>query len=384
MSIDTDFPATAKLTYLNAANVALMPRAASDYVEAWQRDIAENGSLNFDEVAEDLVFDKVRGAFAKLIGAGPHDIAVASSASEFVSSIAWAVMPPAGTRIVTTDIVFPSTSYPWARVARHTGAEMHYVAARDGVVDEEGLIAAIDERTSVVSISHVEYSTGQRFNLKRISDAAARVGAFFMVDASQSLGAVPLDVREVAIDALVTTSYKWLCGPFGVGLAYISPKRQQAMDPGITGWRSHSEIYDLQAERCVYHNDARRFEFSTMAYGCAGALAESIEYLHAIGIPNIMNRNLALADQLIRGISGLDIHVVSPLSREARSSIVSCKFPHIESKTVVQRLVEKQIFVSPRRDYFRISPHLYNTSRDIDRLVEELAAIGKVNKRASK
>lgn len=383
MSIDTDFPATAKLTYLNAANVALMPRSASDYVEAWQRDIAENGSLNFNEVAEDLVFDEVRAAFAKLIGANATDVAVASSASEFVASIAWAVMPPAGTRIVTTDIVFPSTSYPWARVSRHTGAEMHYVASRDGVIDEEELIAAIDDRTSVVSISHVEYSTGQRFNLKRIADAAVRVGAFFLVDASQSLGAVPLDVRKVAIDALVTTSYKWLCGPFGVGLAYISPKRQQTLDPGITGWRSHSEIYDLQAERCVYHNDARRFEFSTMAYGCAGALARSLEYLRAIGISNIMSRNLALVDQLIAGLSGLDIKMVSPLASETRSSIISCKFPDIESKTIVKLLEQKQIFVSPRRDYFRISPHLYNTSRDIDRLIEELRAIRKSDRRAS-
>ncbi|WP_054313338.1 aminotransferase class V-fold PLP-dependent enzyme [Mesorhizobium sp. 1M-11] len=381
MSIDTDFPATAKLTYLNAANVALMPRSASDTVEAWQRDIAENGSLNFDEVAEDLVFDEVRGAFARFIGATSTDVAVASSASEFVSSIAWAVMPKAGTRIVTTDIVFPSTSYPWARVARHTGAEMHYVASTDDVVDEDQLIAAIDDRTSVVSISHVEYSTGQRFDLKRISDAAARVGAFFLVDASQSLGAVPLDVSEVAIDALVTTSYKWLCGPFGVGLAYISPRRQQTLDPGITGWRFHSEIYNLQAQRCVYHNDARRFEFSTMAYGCAAALAKSIDYLQEIGVSNIMRRNLALADQLVKGISDLDIHLATPLAPEARSSIVSGKFRHIESKSVVRKLVEKQIFVSPRRDYFRVSPHLYNTPRDIDRLVEELAVIGKAGPR---
>lgn len=114
MSIETDFPAAAKLTYLNAASVALMPRSASDYAEAWQRDIAENGTQNFDEVAEDRVFDEVRAAFAKLIGATATDIAVASSASEFVASIAWAVMPPAGTRIVTTDIIFPSTAYPWA------------------------------------------------------------------------------------------------------------------------------------------------------------------------------------------------------------------------------------------------------------------------------
>jgi len=375
MPIETDFPAAAKMTYLNAASVALMPRVASDYAAAWQQDIAENGTLNFDEVAEDRVFDDLRAAFARLIAASPTDIAVASSASELIASVAWAVMPCAGSRIVTTDIVFPSTAYPWARVARHTGAEMVYVAARDGVIDEEELIAAIDDRTSVVSISHVEYSTGQRYDLGRIAAAAARVGAFFMVDASQSVGAVPLDVSKLDVDALVTTSYKWLCGPFGAGLAYISPRRQKALDPGITGWRSHDEVYDLRAERCVFHADARRFEFSTMAYGCAGALARSVEYLHAVGIEDIMRRNLALLDRLVEGISALDIRVISPLSSGARSSIISCRFPHIPSKEVVQRLGKKRIIVSPRRDYFRISTHLYNTVDDVDRLVQELTAI---------
>lgn len=377
MPIKTDFPAAAKMTYLNAASVALMPRSASDYAAAWQQDIAENGTLNFDEVAEDRVFDELRAEFAGLIGASPTDIAVASSASELIASVAWAIMPRAGTRIVTTDVVFPSAAYPWARVARHTGAEIFYVAARDGVVDEEEFIAAIDDRTSVVSLSHVEYSTGQRHNLSRIAAAANRVGAFLLVDASQSVGSVPLDVREVAVDALVTTSYKWLCGPFGVGLAYVSPRWQKRLDPGITGWRSHAEVYDLRAERCVFNDDARRFEFSTMAYGCAGALARSVEYLRAVGVANIMRRNLALLDRLIEGISGLDVKVISPLSPEARSSIISCRFPHIRSKAVVQLLGKKQIILSPRRDCFRISPHLYNTPHDVDRLVEELTAIAK-------
>ena len=375
MLVEDDFPAATRSTYLNAASVALMPRCASDYLESWQRDIAENGTQNFDEEAEDRVFDELRSAFAKLIGATAADIAVASSASEFIASIAWAVMPPAKTRIVTTDIVFPSTAYPWARVARHTGAEMLYVAAHDGVIDEEQLLAAIDDRTSVVSICHVEYSTGQRLNIQRIAQAARRVGAFLMVDASQSIGSVPLDVQGLPIDALVTTSYKWLCGPFGVGLAYIAPHRQKTLDPGITGWRSHSEVYDLRAERCIYHNDARRFEFSTMAYGCAGALVKSIEYLGAIGISQIMNRNLALIDRFVEGVAGLGVKVYSPMSQDARSSIVSCRLRDVHSKSVIKSLAASRIVAAPRRDYFRISPHLYNTSSDVDRLVEALAAI---------
>src|SRR5207302_4863098 len=208
-----DFPAAAKGPYLNAASVALMLGAAEAASNAWQRDLAENGTRNFDEVAEAEVFDQLRTSFAGLIGAQPHDIAVASSATELIASLAWALMPAAGRTIVTTDIVFPTTAYPWARVARHTGAELYFVRAENGVIDEDGLLAAIDDRTAVVAACHVEYATGQRYALDRLGAAARRVGAFLLVDASQSLGSVPLSVAETPVDALVTTSYKWLCGP---------------------------------------------------------------------------------------------------------------------------------------------------------------------------
>ena len=375
MQNNNEFPASLKSTYLNSASAALMPRVASDYLEAWQRDIAENGTLNFDEAAEAKAFDELRHAFAQMLACASTDVAVASSASEFIASIAWAVMPPAGTKIVTTDIVFPSTAYPWARVARHTGAQMHFVAAEGGIVDEDALIGAIDERTSVVSICHVEYSTGQRFDLKRIGAAAKNVGAFLLVDGSQSVGAVPIDVREAQIDALVTTSYKWLCGPFGVGLAYLSPKWQSTLDPGITGWRSHADVYDLRADRCIYHNDARRFEFSTMAYGCAGSLSKSIAYLNAYGLSNITERNTSLIDRLLKNIGALEINVVSPMTPKMRSSIVSLKIPRLSNGQVIQQLGSRGIIASPRRDYIRVSPHFYNSESDIDRLTDALASI---------
>lgn len=377
MSISDDFPAARRSRYLNAASVALMPRSASERVEAWQRDIAENGTLNFDEVAEDKVFDDLRAGFGRLIGAGAHDIAVASSASEFIASLAWAVMPPKGTKIVTTDVIFPSTAYPWSRVARHTGAEMQFVAARNGVIDEEELIAAIDDRTSVVSICHVEYSSGQRFDLKRLVAAARRVGAFLLVDASQSAGTVPIDVRQEAVDALVTTSYKWLCGPFGVGLAYVAPRWQTRLDPGITGWRSHAEVYDLRADRCVYHDDARRFEFSTMAYGCALGLAEGIKYVGAVGVERIFAANLALVDRLLAGLRDLDVEVISPMAAGARSPIVSIRVPGVPQRSLISQLAAKGIVASPRRDYVRFSPHLYNTIDDID---ETIAALRKLER----
>ena len=375
MNVTDEFPASQKSTYLNSASVALMPRVASTYLEAWQRDISENGTLNFDEVAEEAAFDQVRSAFSAMIGCRPNDIAVASSASEFIASIAWAVMPPANTRIVTTEIIFPSTAYPWARVARHTGAQIHFVKANDDVIDEDELIQAIDKRTSVVSLCHVEYSTGQRYDLKRIGAAAKAVGAFFLVDASQSAGAVPIDVGLTDVDALVTTSYKWLCGPFGVGLVYLAPKWQTVLDPGITGWRSNAAVYDLRADRCQYHDDARRLEFSTMAYGCAGALAKSIAYLQSFGVPNIMKHNVALVDRLVLNIEPCGIQVVSPMEAGARSSIVSLRIPRLPSKQVVQRLAAHGIVTSPRRDYVRVSPHFYSGDKDVDQLIAALKSI---------
>jgi cysteine desulfurase/selenocysteine lyase len=375
MNVTDEFPASQKSTYLNSASVALMPRVASTYLEAWQRDISENGTLNFDEVAEEAAFDEVRSAFSAMIGCRPHDIAVASSASEFIASIAWAVMPSANTKIVTTEIIFPSTAYPWARVARHTGAQIHYVKANNDVIDEEELIQAIDERTSVVSICHVEYSTGQRYDLKRIGAAAKAVGAFFLVDASQSAGAVPIDVGLTDVDALVTTSYKWLCGPFGVGLVFLAPRWQTVLDPGITGWRSNAAVYDLRADRCQYHDDARRLEFSTMAYGCAGALAKSIAYLQSFGVPKIMKHNVALIDRLVSNIEPFGIQVVSPMEAGARSSIVSLRIPRLASKKVVQRLAAHGIVTSPRRDYVRVSPHFYSGDKDVDQLIAALKSI---------
>ena len=370
-----DFPAATERVYLNAASVALMPRPASDAVAAWYADLAEHGTLHFDEAAEDRVFDDLRAGFAGLIGARPQDAAVASSATELIQSLAWALSPKAGRTIVTTEVVFPTTAYPWARVARHSGASLRFVPAPGGVVDEDQLIAAIDDSTAVVSVCQVEYSTGQRYDLNRLADRARRAGAFLLIDASQSLGSIPFDVAETPVDAVVTTSYKWLCGPFGVGLLYLAPEWQALLDPGIVGWRTHVEMWDLRADRCVAHQDARRFQFSTMAYGCAVGLARSIDYLCAAGIPRVFAHTLALGDRLVAGLQELGWELVSPQHPNARSAIVSARMPGRSPEDVVHHLGRAGVVASARRDLVRFSPHLYNTSDDIERALEALRGI---------
>jgi selenocysteine lyase/cysteine desulfurase len=366
------FPAALRRTYLNSASVALMPTLAERAVSDWQRDLAEHGTENFDEVAEDQVFDDLRATFAGLIGAGPTDVAIASCATELIASVAWAVSPGPGRNVIATEIGFPSTAYPWARVARATGAELRFVPATDGVIDEHRLLETIDAQTAAVSISSVEYSNGQRYDLARVAEAAHRVGAFVLIDASQSLGAVPLWVADAPVDAIVTTSYKWLCGPFGVGLLYLAPEWQARLDPGLVGWRSHAEIYNLRADRCVMRTDARRFEFATMAYGAAIGLERSIAYLRQIGIDRIFDYDIALGDRLTAGLHRFGAAIVSPAGRAARSPIVSARFPGRDPREIVRALGTAGVVVSARRDVVRFSPHLYTSEADIDRALGAL------------
>lgn len=367
-----DFPATSQSTYLNSASVALMYSGCQQAIDGWNRDLAENGTINFDEHAEQTIFDELHRGFARLVKATAEDIAVASSATEQLSSLAWAVMPPAGTKILTAGIVFPTTIYPFARVARHTGAEIQFIPGENGYTDPQKLLEAIDDQTSVVCLSHVEFSSGQKYDLREFADVCKKHGALLIVDATQSAGAVPIDGPASGADAIISGGYKWLCGPFGASVMYLAPHLQRSLDPGLIGFRSNKDIWKLDVEYQDFPDSAHRFEFSTMAYGCAVGLAESVGYLADVGVDNIHAHNLELADRLLDGLDSLGATVVSPRNAAERTSIVSALLPNVASKDVVAHLNKANIVISPRREFFRFSPHLYNCSDDIDQAVAEL------------
>ncbi|MGB1253007.1 MAG: aminotransferase class V-fold PLP-dependent enzyme [Candidatus Promineifilaceae bacterium] len=368
-----DFPAANKSTYLNSASVALMYRGCQTAIDDWNTDLAENGTINFNEHAEQTVFGDLHSAFARLLNATTDDIAVASSATEQLTTLAWAIMPPAGSSVLTTGIVFPTTIYPFTRVARHTGATIRFVPGENGYTDPQKLLDAIDENTSVVCLSHVEFGSGQRYNLRQFADACHANGALLIVDATQSAGAIPIDAPASGADVIISAGYKWLCGPFGASVMYVAPHLQRTLDPGIIGFRSNKDIWQLAVDQQDYPNTAQRFEFSTMAYGCAVGLAKSVHYLADVGVEKIQAHNLKLADRLLEGLDALGAQVVSPRNSAERSSIISAKFANIDSKQVAAHFNQANVIISPRRDLFRFSPHLYNSSDDINHALTELS-----------
>jgi len=354
-----DFPASRKSVYLNTASVCLMYSGAERAVVEWTHDLAENGTIHFDEVAEERAFATLHASAARLFNCRPEEIAVGSSATELLASLAWAVAPAAGRNIVSTSLEFPSTVYPWARVARQTGAEVRLGPLADDLID------LIDRGTAVVCVSDAIYSTGQRLDVAGLAEAAHRNGALLVIDATQSAGGIPIDVGALGVDALITASYKWLCGPFGVAVMYLAPHLHERLEPGLVGFRSHERMWDLGADRLKLPPNAHRFEFSTMAYGCAPGLASSIDYLLRLDIGRIFSRNKRLADLLIEGLRERNGEILSPTDDGARSSIVATRFAGTDVRILAKRLNEAGIVVSARRNVLRFSPHLYNDADDI-------------------
>tara|TARA_B000000475_G_scaffold7999_1_gene7350 strand:- start:2275 stop:3414 length:1140 start_codon:yes stop_codon:yes gene_type:complete len=368
----SDFPSTSTFCYLNAANVSLTYSEANRINQQWFEDLSLNGSNNFTEEAEEEVFKEVHKSAASFINAKPYEIAGGSSATELLCSFAWSYSPQKGENIVSTSSSFPSTVYPWSRVAKSTGAQIRLAKSKNGYSSINAISSLIDQNTSVVCISHTEFSNGHTYDLYVLAELAHKKDAILVVDATQSAGAIPIDVEKDKIDVLVTGAYKWLCAPFGSAFMYIRHNLAKKLNPGLVGFRSHKNMWDLDATRLRYNDDVSKYEFSTLAFGCILGLSESLKYLNTIGIDKIYNYNLFLTDHLIEGLKQLDAKIISTDKCVNRSPIITAKFKNKDSESIINDLRCANIFISQRKEWVRFSPHFYNTLEDIDLVISEI------------
>jgi selenocysteine lyase/cysteine desulfurase len=224
-----------------------------------------------------------------------------------------------------------------------------------------------------VCLSHVEYGTGQTYDLERFAKVGHRHGAICVVDVTQSAGQVPIDVAASGIDAAAASTYKWLCGPFGTGFMYVSDALQK-LNPGIVGWRSHKDMWDFQATRLEMPDSAKRYEFGTMAYGNVLGATQALNYLLDRTIEKIHAHNAAIAGQLRQGLESMGAEVLSPKNPAECSATVAARFPGKDSASFARELKVNKVIASLRRDFIRFSPHLYNSSADIERGLASIQA----------
>jgi len=275
--------------------------------------------------------------------------------------------------VVITDVEYPANRYPWTDLIR-LGVEVVEAKQQDDQrIAVEDVLSLIDERTRVVAISHVQFASGFRIDLRPIADAVHAVGGLLCVDAIQSVGVLPVDVQQMGIDFLSADGHKWMLGPEGAGFLYCHEDLAPQVTPPIAGWMGRVDAlnYDSYDER--YQPDARRFE--TGCWNIAGlrALGASLSLLEEVGIDTVWQRVDALCEYLRGGLAEKGYRVVTPGGAGERSEIVSFMAPPgLDPQAVVKQLELRNIILALRGGRLRASPHFYNNAEQVDRLVDAL------------
>jgi selenocysteine lyase/cysteine desulfurase len=363
-----DLPVLAELTYLNTASAGLVPRSVTAAAHAFETGLADRGTTGMDEVAEIALYETARAGAARLFNAPADTIALASSMTEALCQVAWWLRPQAPANVVSTDVDFPSNTYPWYRIGQDTGLEVRLVPVLDDPhgFDIERIAGYVDNHTAAINISHVQFLTGHRLDLGPLARLAHAHDALLIVDATQSAGQVPIDVTTDDVDVLLTGSYKWLCSTFGAALCYIRPELLEQFNPPFVGWRSAPVPYALKTEWQGLAAGARRMEFSTMSYTAVVALGAAVDQVLKLRPDAILQHNLALTTRLIEGLTDLGAQLLTPPQDDRRAGTVTARFPGRDSEQIAADLTSRGIIVSPRVGSTRYSAHYYNTSDDID------------------
>ena len=361
-----EFPLTEECTLLDHAATSPLPgrtRAAmARFIE--MRRFVNQAWEEYKTLDQDL-----RQALGQLINASPEEIAFVQNTAEGLNIAAHAIPFQPGDNVVFCDMEYPANVYPWMNLERR-GVEARIIPHREGGLALDDLEEYVDQRTRVVAASSVEFLTGFRNDLKGIGEFCKARGLYFVVDGIQSLGVIPLDVRECQIDMLSCGGPKWLMGPCGLGFFFCRRELIAEMIPAYAGADCVVDALNFRDYNLTFLPTAKRFEPGTGNYvGKVGLLA-SVSLLLEVGIEKIHRRTLDLTDVLIEDLQQRGYQIASCLRPEHRSAIVS--FPTSNVKADHEKLIANKVFVSRRENYIRVSPHGYNTEEEVLRVGQVL------------
>lgn len=363
-----EFPILETCTHLISHSLGAMPRRAADglarYADTWNR----RGIRAWEEGWWDLP-RQVGDALAGAIDAPPGTIAMHPNVSVAVAQVLSALAPSAGrNRVVFSDMNFPSVMYVLRAHARRD-LEVLTVPSRDGVsVELDDLLAAIDERTLLVPISHVLFRSGFVQDAAAVCARAREVGARVLLDVYQSAGCVPLDLEGWGCDFAVGGSVKWLCGGPGAGWLYVRRDLHDALEPAITGWAAHEEPFAFDPGPMRYARGVERFATGTPNVPALHAARAGYEIVAEVGVPRIRAASVRRTERIVALADDAGIAVRSPRDPARRGGSVVLDVPH--GARVVAELARREILVDHRPGAgIRVSAHFYNTDDEVDRCI---------------
>ena len=356
------FPVTKNVIYFNHAAVGPLSSRACEAMEGHARDQREFGALHWSEWYAE--YERLRASAARLIGANPREIAILKNTSEGISFVAEGLRWREGDNVVTTALEFPSNWTPWKHLERR-GVEVRVAA----LPEVETIEPLVDERTRVVTVSSVAFHNGFAADVNQIGEFCARRKVLFCVDAIQSVGVLPIDVRRANIAFLASDGHKWMCGSEGAALFYVAAEHRDKLEVVENGWTNIDRRGKFLLSPTDLLPDARRFEAGSLNTNGVYGLRAAIDLLLEIGIDAISARALAVAGRLATGLESIGWTVASP--QPLRSPIVGATPPGVE-RTLLQwhrYLEENGVVCAPREGLLRLSPHFYNVEGEVDRVI---------------
>ena len=363
------FPVTENYIYMNHAGIAPLSLRARNAMREFLNDATDDGAIHSEDWA--ATAEACRQSAAKLIHATVNEIAFMKNTTQGILLAANGIDWHEGENVVTTAVEFPANVYPWWSLKERYGVVTRMVTEREGRIPIEELEAAIDSRTRVLTISHVEFASGFRHDIQAIGEICREKGIWFVVDAIQSVGVIDVDVKACCIDILAADGHKWLCAPEGAAIFYCAKERQDQLINTNLGWAGVVNPRDFLNYSLTPKPDATRFEEGS--YNSIGlfGLHAAIGLLLEIGVPRIERRVLNLTGRLIDGLQSKGYSVSTPTKESARSGIVVFHSDR-HSTTELYELLKRANVVSAERGGLRLSPHYYNSMDEIEQVLEVL------------
>jgi cysteine desulfurase / selenocysteine lyase len=367
-----DYPSLRQSAYLNQASLGLIGQPAVTAMHAFIDNVARHGNLYMSDSDEVAYFETLRGRASRLFRCASSRVAIVASASEILGQLPMLLQPRLKSTVLAVSSDFPAITRPWLRLAALKDHTLRFVDDQPTRDLTDVLIEAMDESTSVVAVSSVQYATGTTVDISRLRQSTAQVGARLIVDATQAAGAIPVDAAAWDADVVVASGYKWLGGHGGVALAIMSPLLLEQIPP-LPGWMGASAPFDFDATSVSLANDARRYTQSTMSYASMAGLVVAMEQLLSLGEARIESHAQSLAAMLVSDASKYGWEPFRSVGDPAGCPhIISLGHPRESVHAVVERLRSHNIFCSTRGGRIRISLAPYNDETDVNALIESI------------
>ena len=341
--------------------------AATAYLDSWGRD-----GMDWEGWVTEV--ERGRESFARLINADVDEIAVTSSVSHAVSALASALdFSASRNRVVASAAEFPTVGQVWL-AQEPRGANVSWVPLSPaGIIDLGDYESRIDERTRIVSACHGYFVNGFMQDVASIARLAHDRGALLFVDAYQTLGTQPIDVRAMGVDALAGGTLKYLMACAGIAFLYVRRERAEQLRPTVTGWFGRVNPFAFDPKQLDWAAGARRFDGGTPPIINAYIARAGLEIIHEVGPANIAAWTRALSERMIAGGAnrGLDLHGTTDLSKKSPTTA----FRVANSARIERELRARGVIASARGDVIRLAPHFYSTFDDVDQALDALALV---------